>query len=121
MLIYGNQTCYQTVKSDYNKLHVRDVLNLLERSVAAVEKPFNFKYNTPQNRAALITAVTPVFEAVKLSGAIEWYELICDESNNTDVVIENDMLILDISLIVSRGMEKIVNRITLKRRSDVNA
>lgn len=121
VLIYGNQTCYQTVKSDYNKLHVRDVLNLLERSVAAVEKPFNFKYNTPQNRAALITAVTPVFEAVKLSGAIEWYELVCDESNNTADVIENDMLILDISLIVSRGMEKIVNRITLKRRSDVNA
>ena len=121
VLIYGNQTCYQTVKSDYNKLHVRDVLNLLERSVAAVEKPFNFKYNTPQNRAALITAVTPVFEAVKLSGAIEWYELVCDESNNTADVIENDMLIIDISLIVSRGMEKIVNRITLKRRSDVNA
>ena len=120
IIIYGNQTCYQDTISDFNKLHVRENLNTLEIACEAVLDTFNFLYNTPAVRAQIVTALTPILETMKLSQAIEWYEIQCDEKNNTPDLIEDAFGIVDLKVIVSQGLEKIVNRITLKRRSDVN-
>lgn len=116
ILIYGNQTCYQNTKSDFNKLHVRENLNTLEIACEDVLKRYNFLYNTPAVRASVVTALTPILETMKLSNAIESYEIICDESNNTPDIIAEDYGIVDIAVTVSHGLEKIVQRITLNRR-----
>ena len=116
ILIYGNQTCYQNTKSDFNKLHVRENLNTLEIACEDVLKRYNFLYNTPAVRASVVTALTPILETMKLSNAIEKYEIICDESNNTPDIIAEDYGIVDLAVTVSHGMEKIVQRITLNRR-----
>lgn len=116
ILIYGNQTCYQNTKSDFNKLHVRENLNTLEIACEDVLKRYNFLYNTPAVRASVVTALTPILETMKLSNAIESYEIICDESNNTPDIIAEDYGIVDISVIMSHGLERIVQRITLNRR-----
>ena len=119
VLIYGNQTCYQNIKSDFNKLHVRENLNTLEIACESVLKTYNFLYNTPAVRASIVTALTPILEAMKLSQAIDRYEIICDESNNTPEIIDNDMGVVDIAVVMNKGMEKIVQRITLNRRDTV--
>lgn len=116
ILIYGNQTCYQDTKSDFNKLHVRENLNTLEIACESVLKSYNFLYNTAAVRASIVTAVTPILETMKLSGAIDSYNLICDESNNTPEIIEQDFGILDIEVVCNHGLEKICQRITLNRR-----
>ena len=116
ILIYGNQTCYQNTKSDFNKLHVRENLNTLEIACEDVLKRYNFLYNTPAVRASVVTALTPILETMKLSNAIESYDIICDESNNTPDIIAEDYGIVDIAVTVSHGLEKIVQRITLNRR-----
>ena len=116
VLIYGNQTCYQNIKSDYNKLHVRENLNTLEIACESVLKSYNFLYNTAPVRASIVTALTPILEAMKLSQAIEKYEIVCDESNNTPEIIQQDFGIVDIAVWMNHGMEKIVQRITLNRR-----
>ena len=116
ILIYGNQTCYQDTKSDFNKLHVRENLNTLEIACEAVLKTYNFLYNTPAVRASVVTALTPILETMKLSQAIEKYNIVCDESNNTPDIIAEDYGIVDIEVWMSHGMEKIVQRITLNRR-----
>ena len=115
-MIYGNQTAYQEIKSDFNKLHVRENLNTLELACNSILKTYNFLHNTPSVRASIITALTPIFEAMKISGALAHYELVCDESNNTIDVIENDMCLVDVAVWMNRGMEKIVQRFTVKRR-----
>lgn len=116
ILIYGNQTCYQDIKSDFNKLHVRENLNTLEIACEAVIKTYNFLYNTPAVRASVVTALTPILESMKLSQAIEKYNIVCDESNNTPDIIAEDYGIVDIEVWMSHGMERIVQRITLNRR-----
>ena len=116
VMIYGNQTAYQDVLSDYNKLHVRENLNTLEIACEAVLKQYNFLYNTAATRASIVTALTPILEAMKLSQAIEKYNIVCDESNNTPDIIMESFGVVDIEIWMSHGMEKIVNRITLKRR-----
>jgi hypothetical protein len=117
IMIYGNQTCYQTVKSDLNKLHVRETLNTIEIECNAILKQFNFKYNTADTRAAIIQILTPVLSVIQTSGAIDSYTITCDETNNTAEMIENDFGIVDIGVTFNHGMEKILTRITINRYS----
>ena len=117
--IYGNQTAFQNYKSDYNKLHVRENLNVLESTCDIILKSFNWKYNNPQTRAEVQQALVPIFEAMKTSRAIEWYSIICNETNNTEDIVAQDLLIVDSEVIMNHGTEKILHKITLKKFSDM--
>lgn len=116
IMVYGNQTCYQDILSDLNKLHVRENLNTLEIATEEVLKAFNFKYNNPQTRTQIVTNLTPICEAMKLSGAFEDYTITCDESNNTPDIIAADYGIVEIDVWCGHGMEKIVQKIKINRR-----
>ena len=119
IMIYGNQTCFQTIKSDFNKLHVRENLNTMEIECNAILKQYNFLYNTPATRAAIVQMLTPVLSTMQTSGALAAYEIICDETNNTPEIIEGDYGIVDIAVWFNHGMEKIVQRITVNRYRSV--
>lgn len=115
VMIYGNQTAYQRVKSDLNKLHIRENLNTLEIEVDAVLQNYVFLYNNPQTRANIVQRITPILQAAQTSGAVDSFSIQCDESNNTEEVISADFGIVDITLVMNHGMEKIISRFTLKR------
>lgn len=115
--IYGNRTCYQEVLSDLNYLHVRELLNKLELEAREVLKPFVFRTNNSIVRAECVRTLTPIFEAALLSGALYDYEIIMDETNNTDEVIARAFGVVDIKVQVNKNMEKIVQRITLEKIS----
>lgn len=115
VMIYGNQTTYQVVKSDFNKLHVRENLNTLEIEIENILHNYTFQYNNAITRAAVVTNLTPVLEAMLTSGAIEDYEIKCDAENNPEEIVFQDILIVDTSVVMSRGCERIASRITLKR------
>jgi hypothetical protein len=120
IMIYGNQTCFQAIKSDFNKLHVRENLNTMEIECNAILKQYNFLYNTPATRAAIVQMLTPVLSTMQTSGALAAYEIICDETNNTPEIIEGDYGIVDIAVWFNHGMEKIVQRITVNRYSSMS-
>ena len=120
IMIYGNQTCYQSVKSDFNKLHVRENLNTMEIECHEILKKYNFLFNTPATRAAIVQMLTPVLSTMQTSGALAAYEIICDESNNTPDIIEGDFGVVDIAVWMNHGMEKIVQRITVNRYASSN-
>jgi len=94
-------------------------LNTLEIACESVLKSYNFLYNTPATRASIVTALTPILEAMKLSMAIEKYNIVCDESNNTPEIIMEHFGVVDIEVWMNHGMEKIVQRITLNRRDTI--
>ena len=120
IMIYGNQTCFQAIKSDFNKLHVRENLNTMEIECNAILKQYNFLYNTPATRAAIVQMLTPVLSTMQTSGALAAYEIICDETNNTPDIIEEDYGIVDIAVWFNHGMEKIVQRITVNRYNSMS-
>ena len=119
VMIYGNQTCYQKVKSDFNKLHVRENLNTIEIECEAILHRYNFEYNTATLRSSIVTALTPVLQTMQDSGAIDSYSIQCDEENNTPEIIAEDYLIVDINVTFNHGAEKIVNRITVNSLGNV--
>ena len=116
VMIYGDQTCYQRVISDYNKFHIIENLHTLEIAVDAILQNYVFLYNNAQTRADIIQKVTPIFQAAQTSGAIDDFKLICDESNNTEELIAQDFGILECQIVFGHGMEKILSIFRLKRK-----
>ena len=117
VLIYGDKTAYQDVISDYNYLHVRELLNTIEISVRAILHPYIFKYNNAETRAEIVRKVTPILQAMQDSGALYSFEIQMDENNNTPEVIERSYGILDIGVRMGKNLEKIVTRIKVNRLS----
>jgi hypothetical protein len=120
VLIYANRTAYQTVKSDFNYLHVRELLNTIELQVEEVLKNYVFDFNNPVTRLTIINAVTPILESMKDAGALINYQITMDESNNTPDVVDEGLAIIDIGVWVTKGMEKIIQRITVYKTGGVS-
>lgn len=115
ILIYSNRTSFQNVKSDYNYLHVRELLNTIELQVEDILKQFVFDYNNPISRLNIVNSITPILESIKDAGALYNYEIVMDDSNNTNDLISEGFAIIDIGVWINKGMEKIINRITVNK------
>ena len=115
IMIYGNRTAFQTVKSDYNYLHVRELLNTIELQVEEVLKNFVFDYNNPVTRLTIVNAITPILQSIKDAGALSNYEIVMDETNNTPDIVDEGFAIIDIGVWITKGMEKIIQRITVNK------
>lgn len=117
IMIYGDRTAYQTVNSDFNFLHVRELLNTLEVRCKAVLDDYPFTYNNANTRAEIVSRLNPILSAMKDSGALAKYEIQMDELNNTQDIIDEKFGIVDIGVWVTPNMEKIITRITVNRGS----
>jgi hypothetical protein len=115
IMIYSNRTAFQTIKSDYNYLHVRELLNTIELQVEEVLKNFVFNYNNAVTRLTIVNAITPILQSIKDAGALSQYEIVMDETNNTPDIIDEAFAIIDIGVWVTKGMEKIIQRITVNK------
>jgi hypothetical protein len=115
VLIYSNRTTFQNVKSDYNYLHVREILNSIELQVEDILKNYVFDYNNPVSRLNVVNSISPILESIKDAGALNNYEIVMDDSNNSGELIDEGFAIIDIGVWINKGMEKIINRITVNK------
>lgn len=118
VMIYGDRTSFQDYISDYNYLHVRELLNTIEIECNAILQNYVFRYNNAQTRADIIKKIDPILSAMQTSGALYKYELQMDENNNTDEVIDQSFAILDLGVWITKNMEKVIARITVNKMSD---
>ena len=115
VMIYGDRTTYQTLNSDFNFLHVRELLNTIEIGCANILHDYVYTYNLPKTRAEIVSRITPMLQAMKDSGALTQFTIQCDDKNNTKEVIDEKFCIVDIGVWITQNMEKILTRITLNR------
>lgn len=115
VMIYGDRTAYQEVLSDYNYLHVREILNTIEIECKAILDGYVFRYNNAQTRSEILTRINPILQGMKDAGALYQYEIEMDENNNTNEVINRSFAIIDIGVWITKNMEKVVARITVNK------
>jgi hypothetical protein len=120
-MIYANATAFQNVKSDYNNLHVRELLNTLELQINEVLQNFVFDFNNPITRLNIINSVAPILETVKDAGAIYKYTLQMDDDNNSASIIADGFGLIDIDLWVTGALKKIVARFTVNSEGSVSS
>ena len=121
IMIYCNTTAFQIVKSDFNNLHVRELLNTIEIQAEEVLENYVFDFNNPITRLNIINSLTPILETIKDAGALNKYEIVMDETNNTPDLVADGFGIVDIGVWITGAMTKIVNRITVNKESGVSS
>jgi hypothetical protein len=121
VVIFGNQTAYQTVNSAFSLVHVRDLLISVENDVEQILSNYLFDFNEDSIRLEIKTLVDNYLDGVRSGGGIYAYQVIMDASNNPPSVIDQNIGIIDVILEPARGIQKFINRITVTRTGGIAA
>lgn len=79
----------------------------LERQVYKVLRYFVYENNTSYTRQRIIDAIEPILKECWQSGSggLARYKIVCDESNNTPNVIDNQELKIAIGVVPNKSSE----------------
>lgn len=89
IVLYGDKTM-QTKPSAFDRIGVRRLFIVLEKSIATSAKYTLFEFNDPFTRAQFVSKVEPFLRGVKGRRGVSDYRVVCDESNNTPDVIDSN-------------------------------
>jgi hypothetical protein len=106
--ILEGQKTSQVKPSAFDRVNVRRLFLRLERAVYLVSRYYIYQPNNEFTRSQLTAAVEPIFQSVKAQGGLYDYRIVCDETNNTATVIDNNELRIAIALKPVRTAEFIL-------------
>jgi len=106
-VIMGQKTMLKT-PSAFDRVNVRRLFLYLEKSVLATTKYFVFEPNTTFTRNRLVNTISPVFDLAKNTQGIYDYLIVCNDTNNTPDVIDDNSLVVDIYIKPVRTAEFIL-------------
>ena len=119
--INSNQTAKQTPVSALSKVHVRELVIYLQNEIEAMMQNYQWEMNTQTLRDTIKTKADALLERIKSNGGVYDYINVCDGSNNTPEVIDNEMIILDTSIEPARGAGKMVQRLTIHKTGGISS
>lgn len=119
--INSNQTAKQVPVSALSKIHVRELVIYLQDEIENMMQNYQWELNTQTLRDTIKAKADTILENVMQNGGIYAYENICDESNNTNEIIDNEMIILDTAIEPARGAGKMVQQLTIYKTGDISS
>lgn len=119
--INSNQTAKQNPVTALSKLNVRELVIYLQDQIEALLQDYQWEFNTPYLRDLIKAKADTICERVKNNGGLYQYLNVCDESNNTDDVINNEMLVLSTSIEPGMGCGKMVHELTIYRKGQMSS
>ena len=102
-LLYGDKTAL-TTPSAFDRINVRRLFIVLEKAIATAAKAQLFEFNDAFTRAQFRSAVEPFLRDVKNRRGLVDYSVICDETNNTASIIDNNEFVADIFIKPARSI-----------------
>ena len=107
-VLFGDKTAL-TSPSAFDRINVRRLFIVLEKAIATAAKAQLFEFNDAFTRAQFRAAVEPFLRDVKNRRGLTDFSVLCDETNNTDTVIDRNEFVCSIFVKPSRS----INFITL--------
>ena len=107
-VLFGDKTAL-TTPSAFDRINVRRLFIVLEKAIAAAAQAQLFEFNDAFTRAQFRSAVEPFLRDVKNRRGLVDFSVICDETNNTDTVIDRNEFVCSIFVKPARS----INFITL--------
>ena len=107
-VLFGDRTA-TSKPSAFDKINVRRMFLILEKSIANSAKYQLFEINDEITRLQFVTSVEPFLRDVKGRRGIKEYKVICDETNNTPQVVSTNSFVGTILVIPNYS----INYITL--------
>ena len=102
-ILYGDKTL-QNRPSAFDRINVRRLFIVLEKSIARAARSSLFEFNDEFTRAAFVNLVEPFLRDIKGRRGIYDYKVICDTTNNTPEVIDQNNFVGDIYIKPARSI-----------------
>lgn len=119
--INSNQTAKQNPVTALSKINVRELVIYIQDEIEKLLQNYHWEINTQELRDKIKEKADYICENVKANGGIYDYLNVCDESNNTDDVINNEMLVLSTSIEPGIGAGKMVQELILYKKGGMKA
>jgi phage tail sheath protein FI len=102
-ILYGDKTL-QGKPSAFDRINVRRLFIVLEKSIARAAKYSLFEFNDSFTQAQFIALVAPFLRQVQGRRGITDFRVVCDSTNNTAQVIDSNQFIGDIYIKPARSI-----------------
>ena len=119
--INSNQTAKQTPVSGLSKIHIRELVIYLQDEIEALLQDYQWELNTQTLRDKIKAKADVICERVMNNGGLYAFTNVCDESNNTPEIIDNEMIILDTAIEPARGAGKMVQTLTIHKTGGITS
>lgn len=103
-VLWGDKTL-QTKPSAFDRINVRRLFNVLEKSFATSANFILFEQNDAFTRRSFVNQIDPVLRDVQNGRGIENYRIVCDESNNTGAVVDRGEFVCDIFIQPTKSVQ----------------
>jgi hypothetical protein len=102
-VLFGDKTALEKT-SAFDRINVRRLFIYLEEAISQAAKDQLFEFNDAVTRTNFVNVVEPFLRDIQSKRGIFDYRIICDESNNTASVIDNNEFIADIYIKPTRSI-----------------
>ena len=106
--LYGDKTMLQR-PSAFDRINVRRLFLKIEKDIISYAKTILFEFNDEFTRGEFVGVVEPYLRDVMARRGISDFRVVCDETNNTSTVIDNNEFVATIFVKPARS----INYITL--------
>jgi len=103
IVLFGDKTGLAKA-SAFDRINVRRLFVYLEDAISAAAKDQLFEFNDEITRTNFVNIVEPFLRDVQSKRGIQDYVVICDETNNTAAVIDNNEFVADIFIKPARSI-----------------
>jgi len=102
-VLFGDKTL-QSKPSAFDRINVRRLFIVLEKSIAQAAKFSLFEFNDTTTQNQFVNLVTPFLADIKARRGIFDYRVVCDSTNNTQSVIDANQFVGDIYIKPARSV-----------------
>jgi hypothetical protein len=102
-VLWGDKTLLAR-PSAFDRINVRRLFIILEKTIARLSRTQLFEFNDEFTRSQFRNTVEPYLRDVKARRGVVDYRVICDDSNNTDAVVEQNKFVGDIYIKPARSI-----------------
>jgi phage tail sheath protein FI len=106
IVLFGDKTALGKA-SAFDRINVRRLFIYLEKAISTAAKDQLFEFNDEITRTNFVNTVEPFLRDIQAKRGIYDYVVVCDESNNTGAVIDNNEFVADIYIKPARSINYI--------------
>jgi hypothetical protein len=103
IILFGDKTGYGK-SSAFDRINVRRLFIYLEDAISAAARDQLFEFNDEITRTNFVNIIEPFLRDVQSKRGIFDYVVVCDETNNTAAVIDNNEFVADIFVKPNRSI-----------------
>lgn len=120
-MINSNQTAKQNPVTALSKINIRELVIYLQDEIEKLLQDYQWEFNTQQLRDLVKQKADTICERVKQNGGLSEYLNVCDSSNNTEDVLNNEMFVLSTSIEPGFGAGKMIQELTIYKKGGMSS